>query len=322
MNKTPKLSGVVVPLVTPITTHGQLDFAALDRLIEFQIAGGVDGLLLLGTTGEGPCVPRPLRRPFIERALATARQRLRIYVNVSENALADSLADAKEFFALGADAIAALPPFYFPPRPAELTAWFRALLDASPGPVLLYNIPMTTRVSIPLEVIGELIGHPRFVGLKDSENDAQRHAELLRRFGGRSDFSVFCGVGALMAQDLKSGMDGIVPSVGNLIPDVCHKLCAAVERGDSSEATQHAERMNAVAALYQKGRTLAQSLAAIKGLLHLRGLCSPAVFPPLLPLAPEELEALRGEAAKLQLLARPPGEPKAVRGGAATLQHA
>ena len=165
----------------------------------------------------------------------------------------------------------------------------------------MYNIPMTTRVSIPLEVIGELVGHPRFVGLKDSENDAQRHAELLRRFGGRADFSLFSGVGALMAQDLKSGMDGIVPSVGNLIPDVCQRLCAAAQNGDWTEAAQHAERMSAVAALYQKGRTLAQSLAAIKGLLHLRGLCSPAVFPPLLPVSPAELEALRGEAAKLHL---------------------
>jgi 4-hydroxy-tetrahydrodipicolinate synthase len=197
--------------------------------------------------------------------------------------------------------VAALPPFYFPPRPAELTAWFRALFDASPGPVLLYNIPTTTRVSIPLETLGELVGHPRFVGLKDSENDAPRHAELLRLFGGRPDFSLYCGVGALMAQDLKSGMHGIVPSVGNLIPGVCHQLCAAVQSGDATAAAQHAGRMNAVAGLYQKGRTLAQSLAAIKGLLHLRGLCSPAVFPPLLPLATDELEALRAEAAKLNL---------------------
>lgn len=295
----PKLGGVVVPLVTPITSDGQLDFAALDRLIEFQIADGVGGLLLLGTTGEGPCVPRPLRRPFVEQAVATARKRLRIYANVTENSLADTLAGAKEFFSVGADAVAALPPFYFPPRPAELTAWFRALLEASPGPVLLYNIPTTTHVSIPLEAIGELVGHPSFVGLKDSENDAQRHAELLRRFGGRTDFSLFCGVGALMAQDLRSGMDGIVPSVGNLIPGVCQRLCAAAQRGDWTEATRHAEGMNAVAALYQKGRTLAQSLAAIKGLLHLRGLCSPAVFPPLLPVSPAELETLRGEAAKL-----------------------
>jgi 4-hydroxy-tetrahydrodipicolinate synthase len=299
MNKTTKPGGVVVPLVTPITTDGHLDFLALDRLIEFQIAGGVDGLLLLGTTGEGPCVPRSLRRSLIAHAVATGRKRLRIYVNISENSLADALSEAEEFFSLGADAIAALPPFYFPPRPIELAAWFRALLDASPVPVVLYNIPMTTHTSIPLEVLGELVGHPALVGLKDSENDAQRHAKLLRCFGGREDFSLFSGVGSLMAQDLKSGMDGIVPSVGNLIPGVCQKLCTAVKHGQGDAAARLAAQMTALAALYQKGRTLAQSLAAMKGLLHLRRLCSPAVFPPLLPLSSEEIESLRAEAEQL-----------------------
>jgi dihydrodipicolinate synthase/N-acetylneuraminate lyase len=183
----------------------------------------------------------------------------------------------------------------------ELTAWFRALLDAAPGPVLLYNIPMTTHVSIPLEVIGELLGHPRLVGLKDSENDPQRHAELLRRFGGRSDFSIFVGVGALMAQGLKWGADGTVPSVGNLIPAECQQQVEAARRQDWVAVEASAARQSAVAALYQNGHTLAQSLAVLKGLLHLRGLCSPAMFPPLLPVSPSEIQLLRGEAAKLHL---------------------
>jgi 2-dehydro-3-deoxy-D-pentonate aldolase len=297
----PKFGGAVVPLVTPITSDGQLDFAALDRLIESQIRGGVEGLLILGTTGEGPCIPRVLRRPLLERAVVTARKRLLIYANVAENSLADTLASAQEFMAAGAEAIAALPPFYFPPRPVELAAWFRALLDAAPGPVVLYNIPLTTRVSIPLEVIGELVGHPSLVGLKDSENDPKRHEELLRRFGGRSDFSIFIGVGALMAQGLKSGADGIVPSVGNLIPQDCQQQVEAARGGDWVAVDAIAVRQAEVAAVYQKGRTLTQSLAALKGLLHHRGICSPHVFPPLLPMSAAELEALRGELAKLNL---------------------
>jgi len=301
MSKTTKIGGAVVPLVTPITSDAQVDFAALDRLIESQIRGGVEGILILGTTGEGPCIPRVLRRPLIERAVGTARKRILIYANVAENSLADTIASAKEFITAGAEVIAALPPFYFPPRPAELIAWFRVLLDAAPGPVVIYNIPLTTRVSIPLEVIGELAGHPRLVGIKDSENDPKRHEELLKRFGRRNDFSIFIGVGALMAQGLKSGADGIVPSVGNLIPKDCQEQVEAARRQDWAAVDAIAVRQAEVAAVYQKGRTLAQSLAALKGLLHHRGICSPHVFPPLLPMSAAELDALRGELARLKL---------------------
>jgi len=261
----------------------------------------VQGLLILGTTGEGPCVPRALRRPLVERAVATARKRIRIYANVADNSLTDALASMDDYFQAGADAVAVLSPFYYPAQPGELTAWFRALLDAAGGPVVIYNIPATTHLSIPLEVIGALADHPRLVGLKDSENDPKRHEELLRRFGGRSDFSIFIGVGALMAQGLKSGADGIVPSVGNLIPKDCQEQVEAARRQDWAAVDASAVRQAEVAAVYQKGRTLAQSLAALKGLLHHRGLCSPHVFPPLLPMSWAELDTLDGELAKLKL---------------------
>ena len=296
-----KHGGVVVPLVTPATANGELDLPAFDRLAESQIAAGVQGLLILGTTGEGPCVPRALRRPLVERAVATARKRILIYANVAENSLADAVASIAEYFQAGADAVAVLSPFYYPAQPGELAAWFRALLDAAGGPVVIYNIPATTHVSIPLDVIGALVDHPQLVALKDSENDSKRHAELLRRFGGRSDFSIFIGVGALMAQGLKSGADGIVPSVGNLIPEDCQQQVEAARRQDWAAVDAFAARQAEVAALYQKGRTLAQSLAALKGLLHHRGICSPHVFPPLLPSAAAELDALRVELAKLNL---------------------
>ena len=301
MNQTPKFCGTVVPLVTPATASGELDLPAADRLLDLQIAAGVEGLLILGTTGEGPCVPRAQRKPLIRHAAARVCKRTLIYANVAENSLADAIAGMEEFFQAGADVVVALTPFYYPSRPVELTAWFRALLDAASGPVVLYNIPITTRASIPLEVVGDLVGHPRLVGIKDSENDPKRHEALLQRFGGRKDFSIFIGVGALMAQGLKSGADGIVPSVGNLIPDVCRRLCAAARAGDWTEAAQHAERLNTVAALYQKGRTLAQSLAALKALLSCRSLCSPHMFPPLLPVSLSELDALRSDMAQLHL---------------------
>jgi 4-hydroxy-tetrahydrodipicolinate synthase len=176
------------------------------------------------------------------------------------------------------------------------------LLDGLNGPLLLYNMPMTTKVSIPLAVVEQIFGHPRLAGIKDSENNPQRLDELLKKFAGKKGFSVFVGVGALMEKGLKLGADGIVPSVGNLIPDVCHDLCMAAKSGDWTSADSHYSRMNAVAALYQNGRTLNESLSALKAAMHCRGLCAPHVLPPLRPLSPSQFEKLRGEMERLHLL--------------------
>ena len=105
-----------------------------------------------------------------------------------------------------------------------------------------------------------------------------------------------------MARGLRLGASGIVPSVGNLIPEVCERLCASARRSDWDEAEQQAARMNAVSALYQNGRTLGQSLAALKTAMSFRGLCSPHVLPPLRALAPMEVEVLRGQMTRLELV--------------------
>lgn len=301
MNESRKPGGAVVPLVTPCHADGRPDPDALDRLIDSQVAGGVEGILVLGTTGEGPSIPAALQLPLVERAVAGAAGRIRVYVNVSGTCLDDSVSAGRAFLEAGADAIAVLPPYYYPSRTEELLAWFRTLLDGSIGPVVIYNIPATTGVSIPLEVIGELVDHPRLLGIKDSENDPERHAALLGRFGGRDDFSVFIGVGAQMARGLELGADGIVPSSGNLIPAECQGQVEAARRGDWDAVATSAARQAEVASAYQKGRTLGQSIAALKGLTHHLGLTGPHVFPPLLTLPDGELASLRDELEHLML---------------------
>ena len=124
----------------------------------------------------------------------------------------------------------------------------------------------------------------------------------MRRFGGKKDFAVFVGVGALMEKGLKLGADGIVPSVGNLIPDVCQKLCDAAQNGKWNDAKTFSSRMSDVAAVYQKGRKLNESLAALKAAVSCRGLCAPAVLPPLLALPQTEVEKIRGVMEQLHLL--------------------
>ena len=301
MNQKLKYSGAVVPLVTPFNADGALDEVALERLVDAQIAGGVEGIFVLGTTGEGAHVPRAMRRRLVEVAAKRSAKRTLVFAGLGDVRLAD-VAEANEFFHVGADAVVVHPPITEKVAPEKLQEWFRALLDKLEGPALLYNMPMTTGVSIPLDAVEKLLGHPKFVGLKDSENNPQRHEEMLKRFGGKKDFSVFIGVGALMEKGLKQGADGIVPSVGNLIPEVCHQICASAKNADWPAVEQSQARMMSVAGLYQKGRNLNESLAALKAAMHLRGLCAPVVVPPLKKVSSAELEKIRHAMTELHLL--------------------
>jgi 4-hydroxy-tetrahydrodipicolinate synthase len=286
-------------MVTPVLPNGDLDEPAVDRLVDFLLSGSVDGIFVLGTTGEGEFVPRSSRRRLVERTVQRVGRRARVYAGLGEVQSEDAAA-GNEYFHAGADAVVARPPVSFPV--AQLLPWFRALLSKLEGPLILYNMPSTTNVSIPLDVVGDLLGHPRLAGIKDSENSPKRLDELLQRFGGQEHFSIFVGVGALMARGLKSGAEGIVPSVGNLIPEVCHRLCVSAQQGNWSEAEPQALRMNAVAALYQEGRSLGESLAALKGALACRGLCGPDVLPPLRAVTNSELETIRTHMIRLGLV--------------------
>jgi len=288
-----------VPLVTPFTAQGTLDEAALDRLVDLQMAGGVAGIFVLGTTGEGAHVPREFRLRLVEQTVRRVKKRALVYAGIGDTH-PEGIDSGNEFLRAGADVIVSRPPVAL--QAARLEPWYRWLLDGLKGRLFIYNMPLTTKVSIPLDVIESLRGHPRFAGIKDSENDPKRLEELMRRFGGQKDFSVFIGVGALMEKGLKLGADGIVPSVGNLIPEVCEQLCLAAKRADWSEAEKLSARMNDVAALYQKGRNLNESLAALKAAMHCRGLCAPEVLPPLKKVSAAELEKIRGHMRELHLL--------------------
>jgi 4-hydroxy-tetrahydrodipicolinate synthase len=291
--------GVVVPMVTPVTATGQLDEPAIDRLVDHLLTGGVQGIFVLGTTGEGVSVPQAARRNLVERVVKRVNRRTKIYAGIGDLYPHDLVA-GNEYFHAGADAVVARPPISFPTT--QLLSWYRSLLDGLEGPLIIYNMPATTNVSIPLDVVGQLIGHPKLAGIKDSENNPARLQELLSRFGAEPRFSIFVGVGALMEQGLKLGAEGIVPSVGNLIPEVCHQLCDCAKRGDWVEAEKCAAQMNRVAALYQKGRTLGQSLAALKAALSFRGLCTPQMLPPLVPLPETEARGLREQMSQLRLV--------------------
>jgi 4-hydroxy-tetrahydrodipicolinate synthase len=288
-----RFRGVVVPLVTPFTPAGDIDEAAVCRLLDHLIAGGVAGVLLLGTSGEDASLAPGERLRLVSRAAAHAGRRLTLYAGISANCLALSVEAAEAYLALGVDALVARLPTYYVLSPAEQHAYYRALLARIDGPLLLYNIPITTHMSLPLDVIEALSAHPKVAGIKDSENNLPRFQDLLARLGGRPDFAIFCGTGAYFARALAAGADGYVPTAGNLLPAVCQDLYLANLRGDPDAAARCERLLHAVADLYGRGRLLGQTYGAIKTMLGVWNICSPDVLPPLQTPTPAEQTPLR-----------------------------
>ena len=161
---------------------------------------------------------------------------------------------------------------------------------------MLYNILATTHMSIPLEAVMLLADHPNIVGLKDSERDLERMSACVSFSKQREDFSYFCGWAAQSAHALQLGADGIVPSTGNFVPGMFKKLYDAAISGDMATAMRLQEETDEIARIYQKGRTLGQSLAALKVMMQLRGLCQPWMLMPLSRLSEEEEQAVAQKA--------------------------
>lgn len=286
-----KYRGVVVPMVTPVTENQTLDVAAVERIIEFFAANGV-APLLMGTTGEGNSVSAADGKLFVETAVKAAKGRILIYAGLTGTCFAEQLAQAEAYTKAGADVIVATLPSYYSLTEEQMYVYYKTLADSISGPLMLYNILATTHMSIPVDVIKRLAEHPNIVGLKDSERDLERMKQCVEFSKEREDFTYFCGWAAQSAYSLSIGGDGIVPSTGNYVPEMFAALYEAAVKGDMATAERLQDETNEIAKIYQAGRTLGQSLAALKVMMGTKGLCEPWMLMPLTRLLADEEQAI------------------------------
>lgn len=279
--------GVVVPMVTPVDEQGRLDVAAVARIIDFFAENHV-APLLMGTTGEGNSVSQADGLQMVESAVKAAQGRILVYAGLTGNCFSEQIKQANSYTAAGADVIVATLPTYYALTPVQMENYYKALADAIESPLMIYNILATTHMSIPVDVIERLSHHPNIVGLKDSERDEERMAKCIAICKGRDDFAYFCGWAAKSALSLSLGGDGIVPSTGNFVPEMFNELYEAAIEGNMERANQLQEETDRIAKIYQAGRTLGQSLAALKVMMGTKGLCEAWMLPPLSRLLEEE----------------------------------
>lgn len=295
MRKLNKYHGVVVPMVTPVTKEGDIDVKAVERIIDNFAKYNVSALLM-GTTGEGNSVAVEQGVKMIEAAAKAAAGRITIYAGLAGNCVSEQMEAAKKFVAAGADVIAATLPCYYALTPEQMMEYYTDLADALTIPLMLYNITITTHMSIPVDVIEKLSHHPNIVGLKDSEDNQERMEEILRLVADRDDFAYFCGCAANSAKALSLGADGIVPSVGNYLPKMYADLFDAGVKGDTATAEDLQQKTIEIGKINTAGLTLGQSLAGLKVIMKMVGLCDTFMLPPLTELDDDTVKRIQEQA--------------------------
>lgn len=287
MKKNKKFSGVIVPAVTPLTRSLQVDEAAVGRIFEQFYTYNISPFIL-GTTGESASLSTDLKEQYVKAAAKHKEAGSVLYAGISSNVVSESIEFAKYCVDNGVDAVATTLPSYYALSETQMKHYFETLADAVPLPLVIYNIPATTHMSIPLQLIDELSHHPNIIATKDSERSDERLAQSLALWKDRDDFGHFLGWAAKSADALIGGSDGLIPSTGNLMPEIYDEMQKAVEAGDHAKAFEMQKLSDVYGNLYQSGKTLGESLWALKVLMQHKGLCEDVVMPPLQSLSKEE----------------------------------
>ncbi len=293
--RTPHLRGAFTALVTPFTADGALDETAYHRLAVWQLMGGIDGLVPVGTTGESPTLTAQERDRCIEIAVAAvvdrpAGRRVPVIAGTGSNDTRASIEATRRAAALGADAALIVTPYYNKPDQRMLDAHFRAIADEGGLPIVVYNVPGRTGANVEADTFLRLAEHPRVIAVKEASANIEQIAVICR--DRPRDVAVLSGDDAATLAVLAMGGDGVISVAANQVPGEMAALCAAALAGDFVGARRIHERLlPLLRANFQGAPNPVPAKAAMlaMGLLERDDLRAP-----LLPLADAPRERLAG----------------------------
>ena len=281
-------------MATPLIDADHLDEPGIQRLIEYILAGGVHGLFLLGTTGEGPHLSHQLRHDFVARACRQVAGRVPVLVGITDTIYGESLRMAERACAEGAATVVLAPPYYVPLGQPELCDYVEQVAADSPLPVFLYNMPNCTKVSYAPETVARLLHLPNLAGLKDSSGDMAYFSRIVRIAAHRPEFSLLIGPEDLLLDALSLGAHGGVNGGANLAPHWLAAFYAAAIAGDTELQDRYRAAVAALGQVYGLGgKTDWGYLKGLKTALQLLGLCRGGVARPFQPFGAEERQAIR-----------------------------
>ncbi|MBQ6471534.1 MAG: dihydrodipicolinate synthase family protein [Victivallales bacterium] len=283
-----KLQGIVPPVITPLTPAGDIDPIGLEKLLKHLTDGGVHGLFILGTTGEGPALGMERQKEMIRQTLRLNAGALPVLVGISAAAQDDSFALADFAFEQGANALVCAPPCYFLPGEDELLDYYRTVAANVKLPLFLYNMPSMTKVLMKPSLVLRLAELPNVKGYKDSSGNMCDLHEILLGLKGRDDFSVFVGPEELLAESVLFGADGGVAGGANLNPELFVAMYNAAKAGNVPEMRRLQGAIYSQRRLYSIGRYQSSIIKGLKSALSLKGICQDTMAMPFHHFLPPE----------------------------------
>ncbi len=279
-------SGTFTALVTPFR-NGEVDVEALEDMVEFQIEHGVSGLVPCGTTGETPAMSEEEDRVVVETVVRVAAGRVPVVAGTGSNSTDMAIKYTKMAQEVGADGSLQVAPYYNKPTQEGLYRHFAAIAESTELPLILYNIPGRTSVTISAETMARLAEVPNIVGVKDSTLSMNMISDVISLCG--EEFDVLSGDDPMTLPLIALGGVGVISVASNVAPGAVSDMVKALLEGDFERGRElHYELLPLFRALFVETNPIPVKTAA-----SLLGLCSDEMRLPLIPMSGENLRRLQ-----------------------------
>ncbi|EZQ19087.1 4-hydroxy-tetrahydrodipicolinate synthase [Pseudomonas sp. G11-1] len=281
------ISGSLVALVTPMDSRGSLDWQALERLIDFHLEQGTDGIVAVGTSGESATLDMDEHKEVIRRVVDQVAGRIPVIAGTGANSTSEAVELTEAARSVGADACLLVTPYYNKPTQEGLYQHFKFIAEAVAIPQILYNVPGRTACDMLPDTVVRLADIPNIIGIKEATGDLQRARELIERVGER--MAIYSGDDPTAVELILLGGKGNISVTANVAPKAMHDLCVAALQGDADTA----RRLNDMLMPLHEKLFIESNPIPVKWALHEMGLVDDGLRLPLTSLSEDCQPAVR-----------------------------
>ncbi|HIY10418.1 MAG TPA: 4-hydroxy-tetrahydrodipicolinate synthase [Candidatus Anaerofilum excrementigallinarum] len=290
-------TGAAVAIITPMLPDGSIHYEELGRIIEDQIAGGTDAIVICGTTGEASTMPDEEHLDCIEYAVKKVAGRIPVVAGTGSNDTNHAIKLSQEAVRRGADALLQVTPYYNKTSQSGLVRHFTAIADAVDAPIILYNVPSRTGVNITPATCKILAQHPRIVAIKEASGNIAQVAQIAHLCG--DELAIYSGNDDQIVPLLALGGKGVISVLSNVAPRQAHDICRLWFEGNTQASLQmQLDMMDLCGALFCDVNPI-----PVKAAMNMLGYQAGECRLPLDRLSPEHMDTLRTALKKAGLLA-------------------